>query len=452
MSAGSWPRLGDWNNTDELFALQRAALPHAFERAARSPGYAGLRTPQRPDDAIEHLSRLALTTKDQLRQGYPFGFLAVHRHELVAYHESSGTATGRSTASYMTQDDWTELMDRVLRGSVKLASTDTVLVKMSYAMATATHQMHAAARAVGALVVPADSRSSAMSFRRVLRLLRDLEVTVACCVPLEPLLWAACARLWPEAATLPERGGPLRGIVSFGEPLSDAKRTRIEALWAGATVYQSFGVSECGSNLGGQCSSGRLHLWADRYLPEVYDPSTGTLATEGTGQLVITTLYRQAMPLLRYLVGDLVELRYDACDCDWHLPTLQVLGRPEALLNTGAKALSSLDLEQAVYSLPEHLGVLFWRAVSGSGGLRLDIECEPRAAREAESELRKLLRHQLGVTLETRAVAPGTLVSLESLTEQEQFAKPRYVFREDEDLSGGVLYPRPNSPVTHKPL
>jgi phenylacetate-CoA ligase len=442
MTDSTLPRMGSWNSMDGLRALQRDALPEVFARAARSPAYTGISTPHRGEDALEQLNRLALTTKDQLRAGYPFGFLAVPRRELVSYHESSGTATGRSTASYMTQDDWSELLDRVLRGGVGLRVDDTVMVKTPYAMVTAAHQMHAAARAVGALVVPADSRSSAMPLRRALRLMRDLDVTVACCLPLEPLLWAACARLWPEA-DMPGRSHTLRGIISFGEPLSDAKRARIEALWKGATVYQSYGVSECGGNLGGQCSAGRLHLWADRYLPEVRDPHTGAISAEGTGQLIVTTLRRRAMPLLRYLVGDLVELRYEPCDCGWQLPTLQVLGRPESLLDTGRGPRSSVEFEEVVFSLPEYLGVLFWRAVAGPGSLRVEIEAAPEDAREAAAQLDKALRERFGGGIEARTVAPGTLVPLDALTEQEQFAKPRYVYREDEDLSGGVLYPRP---------
>jgi phenylacetate-CoA ligase len=250
---------------------------------------------------------------------------------------------------------------------------------------------------------------------------------------------------------MPGRSHTLRGIVSLGEPLSDAKRARIEALWKGATVYQSYGVSECGGNLGGQCPAGRLHLWADRYMPEVRDPHTGAVTTEGTGQLVLTTLHRQAMPLLRYLVGDLVELRYEPCDCGWRLPTLRVLGRPESLLDTGAGPRSLLEFEHVVYSLPEYLGVQFWRAVAGPGGLRVEIEAAPEDAREAAAELDKLLREQLGGGIEARVVTPGTLVPLEALTEQEQFTKPQYVYREDDDLSGGVLYPRPRPRLRSRP-
>jgi hypothetical protein len=128
-----------------------------------------------------------------------------------------------------------------------------------------------------------------------------------------------------------------------------------------------------------------------------------------------------------------------------------VLGRPESLLDTGAGPRSLLEFEHVVYSLPEYLGVQFWRAVAGPGGLRVEIEAAPEDAREAAAELDKLLREQLGGGIEARVVTPGTLVPLEALTEQEQFTKPQYVYREDDDLSGGVLYPRPRPRLRSRP-
>ncbi|HZE03082.1 MAG TPA: AMP-binding protein, partial [Pseudonocardiaceae bacterium] len=373
------------------------------------------------------------------RAGYPDQFLAVPRVKLATYHESSGTSTGRSTGSYLTEDDWSELVDRVSRHAVSLTAQDTVLVKIPYAMVTAAHQMHAVARAAGALVIPADSRSSAMPHRRILRLLRDLQVTVACCMPLEPLLWAACAQLWGEPQ--PHLLAPaLRAIVCFSEPLAAAKRARIQSLWKGARVHESYGVSECGGNLGGECPAGHLHLWADRYLPEILDPVTGALTTEGTGQLVVTTLYREAMPLVRYNIGDLVTLRYQECTCGWHLPLLRVFGRAESA-GSQTRTLRVTDVEDLVYSLPEQLGVLFWRGVLGGSGLRIEVEAEPSCAAQAVDELRTRALTQLGMPVEVSVVAPGTLVPLDVLTQDEQFAKPRYLYTDTEDLASGILYP-----------
>lgn len=184
-----------------------------------------------------------------------------------------------------------------------------------------------------------------------------------------------------------------------------------------------------------------MHLWADRYLPEILDPLTGTLTAEGTGQLVVTTLYREAMPLVRYNIGDLVELRYQECSCGWHLPLLRVFGRQESMAGTEFRPLSVTDVEDVVYSLPERLGVLFWRGVIGASGLRIEIEANASCAAEAVSELRTRTTGRLGVPAEVTVVAPGTLVPLDVLTQDEQFAKPRYLYTDAEDLASGILYP-----------
>jgi phenylacetate-CoA ligase len=136
-------------------------------------------------------------------------------------------------------------------------------VKTPYSMATTAHQMHVAARAAGAMVIPADNRTSMMPYRRVLRLLRDLQPTVTWSLPSEPLLWAAADRAL--ATGTHERVPRLRALVVAGEPLSAAKRHRISELWGGARVIEDYGSTET-TSLAGECSQGVLHAWADRFL------------------------------------------------------------------------------------------------------------------------------------------------------------------------------------------
>ncbi len=127
-------------------------------------------------------------------------------------------------------------------------------------------------------------------------------------------------------------------------------------------VVDEYGCSEIGS-LAGRCPADNFHLWADRVKPEIYDEHSGTVQPSGIGELVLTPLYLEAMPLVRYNVHDRVELSYEDCECGWKLPLVTVLGRAGQGYPVGDSArITQIELEEIVYSLPAELGVLFWRA------------------------------------------------------------------------------------------
>jgi phenylacetate-coenzyme A ligase PaaK-like adenylate-forming protein len=350
------PALGQWRDADELRALQDAQLPHTLRCAARSPFYRG-RFGRAVPISRAALSDLPFTTKRDLRASYPFGLLAVPRRRLATYHESSGTS-GTPTPSYYTEDDWADLIERYSRKWVGVTAADTMLVRTPYALMITGHLAHAAARSHGATVVPGDNRSLAMPYARVVRVLHDLGVTLTWSLPTETLLWAAAAR---AAGYRPDRDFPaLRALFVAGEPLSPARRARIARIW-GVPVVEEYGSTETGG-LAGECRFGRLHLWADRVIAEVYDPGTGRIGLTGRGQLVVTPLYREAMPLLRYNTEDEVAVSDEPCPCDWRLPTIRVLGRAARGYPVGPAVVTEARLDELVFSLPEQYEVVFWRA------------------------------------------------------------------------------------------
>ena len=405
---------------EELLARARQAPFHA-ERLAHARA-----------SSWEHVP---FTTKDDLRRAYPFAMLAVPRSELATYHESTGTS-GEPTSSYFTERDWDDIAQRFARNAIDFTSADTVLVKTPYAMVTTAHQMHRAARLRGALVVPADNRSSNMSYERVLRLVHDLPVTVAWCLPTEALLWAAAARALGRDAS---RDFPsFRALFVAGEPTSIEKRRRIGALW-GARVFEDFGSTETGS-LGGECPAGALHLWADRVLFEVLDPVTGVVAEEGTGELVVTTPTREAMPLVRHRLGDTVEISYAPCACGWRLPTVRVSGRVGGGVRVGDREVVAVDVEAAVFSLPIEHGVMFWRARAHGDALEIEIEAAADQGPRACRELTDGLGERIGIAAQVRAVPLGTLVAESALTAPVRFRKPRFLFAAADDWSSAVTY------------
>ncbi|MGH3815599.1 MAG: phenylacetate--CoA ligase family protein [Pseudonocardiaceae bacterium] len=426
------PQLGQWDSPDQLLELQQRQLARSLSWAARSPFYCG-RFPGAV--APDSLDDVALTNKQHLRDNYPFGLLAVGKERLATYHESSGTA-GSPTASYYTAEDWVDLAERFARKTIGILPTDIFLVRTPYALLLTGHLAHAAGRLCGATVVPGDNRSLAMPYSRVIRVLRDLGVTITWSVPTECLLWAAAAR---AVGHDPRADFPaLRGLFVGGEPLSVARRRRISQLW-GVPVVEEYGSTETGS-LAGECPAGRLHLWADRLVFEVHDPQTGRISREGRGQLVATTLYREAMPLIRYNLEDTVEVDYSDCDCGWQLPTVRVLGRSAFGYPVGGVPVTEHRLEEIVFGLSDRYGVLFWRARAESEVLRVQIEVAREHRDAAVADLTAQMQRQLAVPCEVEAVAEGSLVPTDVLTRSHDVVKPRGLFGADEDWSKAVLY------------
>jgi phenylacetate-CoA ligase len=429
--------LGDWQHIDELTALQDKALPELLGGVADSPFYRerlGPRAAQLRTRA--DLETMPLTTKQDLRDGYPFGFLAVPKNELATYHESSGTA-GMPTASYYTERDWQTINDNYARKWTGIRGDDVFLVRTPYALMITGNMAHAAARSRGALVVPGDNRSLAMPYSRVLRVLHDLGVTTSWSMPTEPLMWAAAA--WAHGYDTRTDFPALRALFVGGEPLSPNRRRRISELW-GVPVVEEYGATETPC-LGGQCPEGRMHLWADQAVYEVHDPATGELRADGRGELVVTQLYREAMPLLRYNIGDEVEISLvDDCACGWHLPTVRVFGRAGFGHPVGDARVTQSELEDLVFDLPIEHKVLFWRGRAAPELLEIEIEVPAEHRDAACAALTAAVGATFGCPVRVTGVPVGTLVPTEVFTGIHDVVKPRSLFGADEDWSKALLY------------
>jgi phenylacetate-CoA ligase len=429
------PEIGDWSSIEELARLQDTRIPEVLRWAARSPFYsrrwAGGPAPRTAAD----FTALPMTSKQDLRDNYPFGMLGVDKERLATYHESSGTA-GHPTPSFYTAEDWIDLSDRYARKWIPITPSDVFLVRTPYALMITGHLAQAAARSRGATVVPGDNRSLAMPYSRVVRVLHDLGVSLTWSMPTEALMWAAAAE---AAGYRPDKDFPaLRALFVGGEPLSPARRRLISRIW-GVPVVEEYGSTETGS-LAGECPEGRLHLWADRVLFEVYDPATGRLSREGAGQLVATPLYREAMPLLRYNIEDHVEVSGQECPCGWLLPTVRVYGRAAFGYAVGDGEVTQSSLEDLVFQLPIEYGVKFWRAKAERDQLSVQLEAAPGHGEAACRFVTDAVRRELRVPCRVQAVPPGTLVPTSKLTGVHDVVKPRGLFGPDEDWDKALLY------------
>ena len=436
MSHHPLPQIGDWESFDALRSLQEERIPAVLARAAASPFYARHFGTNGSPRTRDQFAALPLTTKQDLIDSYPFGMLAVPQAELANYFESSGTS-GAPTPAYYTERDWSDLVERYARKPTSIDPTDIFFVRSPYALGMAAHLAQQSGRFRGATIVPGDNRSSVIPYARVVRVLHRLGVTLTWSNPTDCLLWAAAAQ---RAGLDPGSDFPaLRAIFVGGEPLSPARRRRIGEIW-GVPVVDEYGCSEIGS-LAGRCDADALHLWADRVKPEVRDEQTGTVEPTGVGELVLTPLHLEAMPLVRYNVHDRVELRNEDCACGWKLPLVTLLGRAGLGYPVAdAPAITQLQLEEVVFSLPAELGVMFWRARAERDRLQIQIEASRAGAAAARDALHAAIDSELGVPTEIEVLAPGGLVPDEVLASPRQSLKPRSLYGPGESWAQAIVF------------
>ncbi|WP_295389735.1 phenylacetate--CoA ligase family protein [uncultured Thiodictyon sp.] len=298
----------------ELEALQLERLRALVERVAQVPFYRDYFTlhdiNRRSIRCLDDLRRLPFTTKDDLRRHQPLGFLAVPRKAVARIHGSSGT-TGRPTfVAYTAQDlkTWSGLCARFLvAGGLK--PEHTVQIAFGYGLFTGGFGLHYGVERVGAAVIPAASGNT----RRQLDIIHDLAPEVLICTPSYALTIADGAReLGMDPRSLPLRFGHFGG-----EPWTEDMRREIEEQ-LDIVAFNNYGLSEImGPGVSGECAARNgMHLQEDHFLVECLDPQTLEPVAEGEpGELVITTLTREAVPMVRYRTRDIARLYREPCPC-----------------------------------------------------------------------------------------------------------------------------------------
>ncbi|WP_079102395.1 phenylacetate--CoA ligase family protein [Streptomyces sp. TP-A0356] len=331
-------------------------------------------------DGDELLRRLPFTTKDDLRDGYPFGLIAAPLTSLVRYGESTGT-TGSPTSSAITYQDW-------VRGNVstelsvgqRFGPGDTVFVAIPYELSFAAYDLDRALETVGATVVGVGILSAVCPIERTARMIATLRPAGIVCSPTRALrLFDLLTEMGHDPAEL-----GVRTVLYVGETCSPAKLAKISRMWQ-AELISAYGTTETNS-LALSCGHGRAHLTEDRHLFEILDPATGTPLADGTtGELVLSTLVAQAMPLLRYRTGDLVSVDPEPCPCGSVRRTVRHHGRASDRLVVDGRPIDRLDLEESVLSVP---GTgLYYAAGVRDGLLHIRVECPDRPARQVCAEI-----------------------------------------------------------------
>jgi phenylacetate-CoA ligase len=416
MSATSERDIVESLSSDDLGQLQLARLRKTVARTlAGQPVFAARLTETGiggADDVrtLDDLARLPFSWKTDLRDNYPFDLLAVPREQVIRVHASSGSH-GKPTVVCYTRADldaWTELMARCMR----MAGVRAGMVLHNangYGLFTGGHGFHVGGERVGATVVPV---SGGFTTRQAM-LLRDLGGQVLTCTPSYALVIAQALR--DAGIGLDELRLEL-GLLG-GEPFTDAMRAQIEHE-LGLTVLMFYGLSEmCGPGVAAECPTARdgLHVQEDHFLVEVVDPNTGAVLPEGAeGELVFTTLAKEAMPLIRYRTGDIGTLTREPCVCGRTLARIAGLsGRRDDMLIVRGVNLFPSNVEHLLVGV-EEVAPHYRLIVDRAGALdELTVECEPASGdvdrAELATRLEHLLREHTGLRIAVAVVDPGAV-------------------------------------------
>jgi phenylacetate-CoA ligase len=402
----------------DLRALQLARLRESLARAARTPFYARAFAEAGVDPAkvesLDDLRRFPFTVKDDLRRNYPLGLLAVPRAEVARIHGSSGT-TGRPTFVAYTRKDlgtWADLCARFLVAG-GLRPEHTVHIAFGYGLFTGGFGLHYGVERVGAAVVPAAGGNTP----RQIMLLRDLDPDVLVCTPSYALHIAEAAR----AEGIGPKDLALRYAHFGGEPWTEEMRRAIEEL-LGIQAFNNYGLSEViGPGVSGECAAREgMHVQEDHFIVECLDPETLEPVPEGeVGELVFTSLTKEAMPVVRYRTRDLASLDRSPCSCGrTGIRMGRIVGRSDDMMIIRGVNVFPSQIEEALLRVegtaPHYLIELSRPGALDEAVVRVevrpgDFSDEMRQMVELRDRIDREIHAVTGIRMTVELVAPNTI-------------------------------------------
>ncbi len=364
--------------------------------------------------SLDDLQKLPFTIKKDFRDNYPIGMLCIPNNQVIRYHASSGT-TGKRTIVGYTRNDIHEWSTSLARGltSLGVGRGDIIQNSYGYGLFTGGLGFHYGAEMVGATTLP----TGAGMTERQLELMQDLGTTVFACTPSYFMHIAEVAR---KLGIDFGRDTKLKIGLFGAEPWSEDMRKRIEEATR-IDAYDVFGTSELNGPLFMECKfKNGIHIWADQYIVEIIDPDTGESVSEGKkGELVVTTISKEAMPLIRYRIGDITYVDSEDCECGRTHPRLmRILGRADDMLIIRGINVFPGQIESVLMKVPE-LGENYQLIIDREHELdemTILVEVAEKFAKEKKSRLFKVkqnvindLRNVLNLSVEVKLEKPGNL-------------------------------------------
>lgn len=368
--------------------------------------------------SIDQLSDLPFTVKDDLRDNYPFGMFAVPQQQIVRLHASSGT-TGKPTVVGYTHDDlqmWSEVVARSLT-MAGVSRSDSIQIAYGYGLFTGGLGLHYGAEKVGASVIPISGGNT----RKQLQLLMDFGSTVIACTP------SYAAHLGESLAKegISKKDIKLKAGIFGAEPWTNEMRRQVESL-LGIKAFDIYGLSEIiGPGVAMECQHQQgMHIFEDHFIPEIIDPVTLKVLPYGeVGELVFTTITKEAMPLLRYRTRDLTRLNIEKCACGRTLVRMdKCLGRSDDMLIIRGVNVFPSQIEAVLLEMSEaspHYQLVVDRE-NNLDSLEIMVEIDDQFWSDeirALENLRKQIQHNiasaLGLTAKITLVEPNTIARSE---------------------------------------
>ncbi len=413
-----------WNETkecmsrDEIHNLQSARLKKMVGRVYHNVEFYRKKMQEmglEPGDinSIDDLKKLPFTTKNDLRDNYPFGLFAVPQSEVVRIHASSGT-TGKATVVGYTRKDidlWQECVARVL-AMAGVGAQDKIQVAYGYGLFTGGLGLHYGAENLGATVIPMSTGNT----QKLITMMQDFNATAIACTP---------SYLLHIAETLEDAGQinniQLKVAICGAEPWTENMRKEIEAKLH-IKAFDIYGLSEIlGPGVAADCEYHKgLHVYEDHFVPEIINPDTLEPCKEGeVGELVFTTLTKEALPLFRYRTKDLTSISYDKCECGRTLARIdRFKGRSDDMLIIRGVNVFPSQVEAALLEVGEtspHYMLIVDR-VNNLDILEVQVEVEESffsdEIRQLENLTKKIahvLQSALGLSVKVTLVEPKTI-------------------------------------------
>ena len=413
-----WQKDIETMSREQLSELQLKRLKETVKHAINSPFYKEVfeREGLTPDDiqTLDDLKKIPFTTKDDLRSHYPYGMAAIPLQKCVRIHSSSGT-TGNPTVVLHSAKDLDEWANQVARCMYMVGIRDTDIFQNTsgYGMFTGGLGFQYGAEKLGALTVPAAAGNS----KRQIKFITDFGTT---CLHRIPSYATRLAEVMQEMGIDPRKDTKLRVVCIGAEPHSEEQRRRIEQL-LGVKAYNCFGMSEMnGPGVAFECQEQNgLHIWEDNVIVEIVDPVTLEPVPEGeVGELVLTTINREAMPLLRYRTRDLTCILPGDCPCGrTHKRLARFKGRSDDMIILKGVNLFPIQIEKILMQFKE-LGsnyLISIETVENNDEMLIEVELSDlftddySALQRLTKEVTRQLKDELLLTPKLKLVGKGTL-------------------------------------------
>jgi phenylacetate-CoA ligase len=414
-----WDPLHECLDRKDLMRLQLERLRATLERVAKVPCYrqkfaqAGIAA----EDirTLDELARLPFTTKEDLRQNYPYGMFAVPMRDVVRIHSSSGTTGKPTVVGYSRKDlsDWSDLVARFMTAA-GVAADDIVHIAFGYGLFTGAFGLHYGAEKIGSAVIPMSGGNT----ERQIMILKDYGATVLVCTPSYALTLADRIE---KMGYNPRTYLSLRVGLFGGEPWSEEMRREIEQR-LNITATDNYGLSEIiGPGVAGECLFKKgMHIFEDHFIPEIINPETGEVLPPGEkGELVLTNIVQEAIPLIRYRTRDITRLHHESCACGRTLVRMEkTMGRSDDMLIIKGVNVFPTQIEEVLFQVegcePHYQLIVDRQGTLDTLEVRVEVNehiffDEMKKQRAFVEMLEKRLATNIGLHAKVKLVEPSSI-------------------------------------------